>query len=546
MKQNLYIYLSGAIILIAGAHAHAMENIVGGIGGGPVGGAAANAVNAVGGAVAGVARDLNQIWQEIAADNARKAAAAQRADEAELRELDAFCERFPNSPVALQKAQQAGEIRDRIGKRRAAQAKTEERGEQVAAKFLDVAAEGTRMTMEVWKNEQLGKTKLDLAAIEADANAESSFRAAQDKTKQYLDFFGSTLRDRKLAAGAVGATLTVVGGYHAIKLGAEAVRRNWEIPELASEENTSLISARKKLWNWLTGNKPEPAQISDAIFAPSLAKKIRDFATSLQFTVQNGGYLTNVLLWGPPGTGKTMIAKLIARSCGMEYIYFPGTKLLEMDLKHALNQLDHLFEFAKKSKKRLVLVIDECEGILGKRTNKDMPENAKKICQHIITHTGTETRNFMCFFLSNLPEDLDEAVLSRCGYKLQVGLPAYEQLLEILKKYVNKYLIECSDMKPVSSFWARLFGTTEELKKVNVAPGALDDAALSTLARTLVHHQFAGRDIEIMTRRIRTTAFATEDFTVTPQVVYEAVSAAIEEKAKEAEKFKRDNPARAS
>ena len=70
-------------------------------------------------------------------------------------------------------------------------------------------------------------------------------------------------------------------------------------------------------------------------------------------------------------------------------------------------------------------------------------------------------------------------MLSRCAHRIYVGAPAYEQLLAIIKLYVNKYLVECSHAANKPPSFLRWYLNPTEVKKIKIADHALDDTVLS-------------------------------------------------------------------
>ncbi len=378
--------------------------------------------------------------------------------------------------------------------------------------------------------------ELDAQKVIASNNAyqkrKADVEAAIGQTKQWVEFVKG---NPHLIVGVAGG---IFGLWHGTKLAAKIIEDKYALPALADKDKTSILPWHQKLYNWVTGTKPPSASLSDAFFEPKLAERIRDISVSLKNIVANGGYLPNMLLWGPPGTGKTLVAMLMARTGGMQYIYFSGSSLENYTTEEAVRQLTQLFRFAADYPEKLTIIIDEADAILGDR-GKATSDKKRTLLTHILTYTGTETRDYSVMALTNRPGDLDEAYRSRCDFMIQVDVPAYEQVLDMVKFYVNKYLIEGSDMQPPKvSLYTRFFGNPPETKKVTVADGVFTNEKIEEIARTFTEHSFVGRDISKIILAMRLSAFA-KDNVVTADIVQMAIDNKIAEKKAEAGEFKR-------
>ncbi len=67
---------------------------------------------------------------------------------------------------------------------------------------------------------------------------------------------------------------------------------------------------------------------------------------------------------GPPGTGKTMAAKRLARTSGLDYAILSGGDVAPLG-GGAVTQLHDTFDWAERSRKGLLLFIDEADAFLG-------------------------------------------------------------------------------------------------------------------------------------------------------------------------------------
>ena len=258
---------------------------------------------------------------------------------------------------------------------------------------------------EVYRAEHLHQQNLEKTAIEAEANKEASI----ENVRQYIDALKDPKNAKRAALFLTAVAVGICGAWHGTKVLSGLIQQYFnKIPTIAEE--TSLVSVKEKLVNYFAGNKLE-SKVSDVILEKNLAARVSRIATSVRNTVANAGFFRHLLFHGPPGTGKTMLAKRIARSSGLEYIYFAGGSALEqLQIEDALSKLTELFEFAKRSPKKLMIIIDEAEVLLADRRKK-LSDKTRKLLNLVLGYTGTEQKNFVVVALTNRPEDLDKAFL---------------------------------------------------------------------------------------------------------------------------------------
>lgn len=133
----------------------------------------------------------------------------------------------------------------------------------------------------------------------------------------------------------------------------------------------------------------------------------------------NGGLLKpcrGILLFGPPGTGKTMLAKAIAREAGASFINVSMSTITSKWFGEDEKNVRALFTLAAKVSPTIIFV-DEVDSMLGQRTRVGEHEAMRKIKNEFMTHwDGLLTRpgeRILVLAATNRPFDLDEAIIRR-------------------------------------------------------------------------------------------------------------------------------------
>jgi transitional endoplasmic reticulum ATPase len=151
-----------------------------------------------------------------------------------------------------------------------------------------------------------------------------------------------------------------------------------------------------------------------------------------KYRIKAGG---GVLLFGPPGTGKTMIAKAIATELDAAFFSVKCSDIMTKWVGEAEKNLRRLFD-AARSYIRAVVFMDETEAIVSKRGGDSTVMN-RVIPEFLAQVDGLDTgnRNFLLLGATNRPWDIDEAALrtGRFGELIYVGLPDVDAREAILR-----------------------------------------------------------------------------------------------------------------
>lgn len=403
--------------------------------------------------------------------------------------------------------------------------------DQVRAGIFNLVPTATNTILKIAEEEANAHHRLNELAI----NAEFKRREVIEKTRMYIDALKDP-QNAKLAVLAITCmAVGVFGAWHGIKIGVKYLDQWLGAPTLAQE--TSIMSFGDRVKGFLFGKEKLESNIKDVVLEPKLSARIEELTHSIENIVKNNSYFRHVLLYGPPGTGKTMVAMRIARSVGLEYIYFAASSLDQYSLEEALIKLKDLFEYAKNSSKPIMIIIDESEILFANR-DKNLSEKTQKMLNLILTYTGTETNKFVIFGLTNRPDDIDPAFLNRCDEQIEIGIPGKEQVKQILKMYIDKFLVKpAQEAAPKLSFLSRLMGKKAPAR-LKVAENIFSDTSLDKIASDLYNNQFVGRDIAKTVIAIQHAAYATKDVAVTREVVNRVLNDKIRQKQTELNKFK--------
>ena len=331
--------------------------------------------------------------------------------------------------------------------------------------------------------------------------------------------FRALLCQNLCMSGAI-AVLTAAGtafATYGIRTGWRAVERNLTRPKLiiASSKKTLLQRVKDRL----LFRHRTPDVVPDMIFHEELETRLRDIvrATQTIHARTNAGSTNvkyrNLMLWGPPGTGKTMFAKRLAIESGLEWAIMSGSSFAKFSDGEGIRALDELFKWANKSK-GLLLFIDEAEAFLAKREQMDINSKAYQLLTNFLNYTGERSNRFMIVFATNHKQVIDSAIHRRIDDLVELPLPGAAERFRVLQLYRNKILFDMEQN-------GKIFVDSAQL--------CVDDEKLTEIAKKT--EGLSNGDLEGIVNIIKTDADITEYGLVTSEVVDMAVQHALEKYA---------------
>ena len=227
-------------------------------------------------------------------------------------------------------------------------------------------------------------------------------------------------------------------------------------------------------------------------------KEIVDFLKRPEkFTKMGAKVPRGVLLYGKPGTGKTLIAKAIAGEADVPFISMSGSEFIEMFAGLGASRVRKLFEKARKIAPCIVF-IDEIDAIGARRTSNSgaETENNQTLNQLLVEMDGfSSEETIIVLAATNRPEMLDKALLrpGRFDRQITIPVPDLKGRLDILKIHSEgKQLSDDVNLESIAEDTAGFTGA--ELANI------LNEAAI--IATINKHEEIDNSDIEEAIKKV--------------------------------------------
>ncbi|XP_029790789.1 nuclear valosin-containing protein-like isoform X2 [Suricata suricatta] len=191
-----------------------------------------------------------------------------------------------------------------------------------------------------------------------------------------------------------------------------------------------------------------------------------------------------ILLAGPPGCGKTLLAKAVANESGLNFISVKGPELLNMYVGESERAVRQVFQRARNSAP-CVIFFDEVDALCPRRSDREMGASVRVVNQLLTEMDGLEARQHVFIMAAtNRPDIIDPAILrpGRLDKILFVGLPPPADRLAILKT----------------------------ITKNGTKPPLAADVSLEALAEDLRCDSYSGADLSALVREASICALRQE------------------------------------
>lgn len=235
-------------------------------------------------------------------------------------------------------------------------------------------------------------------------------------------------------------------------------------------ENFLIIDNKPNVkYKDIGGLEPEMRKVKEVLEMPLINPEIFQ---EIGITPPKG-----VLLHGPPGTGKTMIAKALAHHTNATFIELVGSELVQKFIGEGAKLVKDLFELARQ-KAPTIIFIDEIDAIASKRI--ETGTSGEREVQRTFMQLLGEIDGFdplsdvKIIAATNRIDILDEAVIrpGRLERHIEIGKPNEEGRLEILKIHTKNMKLENDiDLEKIAKKTQEFSGA--ELKALTTEAGYL-------------------------------------------------------------------------
>jgi cell division protease FtsH len=203
----------------------------------------------------------------------------------------------------------------------------------------------------------------------------------------------------------------------------------------------------------LYGNEKDKVTFTDIAGSLEAKEDLQEVVEFLKFPKKFEGVGARipkgVLLIGPPGTGKTMLARAVAGEANAPFFSISGSEFVEMFVGVGASRVRDLFSKAKKNAPCIIFV-DEIDAV-GRRRGSGMggghDEREQTLNQILVEMDGFEQgQNVIVLAATNRADVLDPALLrpGRFDRRVNIILPDRKDREEILKKHFDKKPLEKS------------------------------------------------------------------------------------------------------
>ena len=162
--------------------------------------------------------------------------------------------------------------------------------------------------------------------------------------------------------------------------------------------------------------------------------KKRDLYVDMGCTLPGG-----ILLFGEPGTGKSLMAEVIARESNYKFKFVCASELLGQYVGSSASNIRKIFDELKKENS--ILYIDEIDAVGSKRQDDDNSKEYRSALNQLLSCMSDPQYNKIVVMAStNIPEQLDPALTreGRFDLKVEIKKPDKQMRIDLFKLYVGK------------------------------------------------------------------------------------------------------------
>ncbi|KAF0984903.1 hypothetical protein FDP41_000802 [Naegleria fowleri] len=189
-----------------------------------------------------------------------------------------------------------------------------------------------------------------------------------------------------------------------------------------------VIESKTTNWDDIAGLKDAKQTLMETVVLPSLRP---DLFHGLRAPCKG------ILLFGPPGTGKTMIARACASQCNATFFSISASSLVSKYHGEGEKLVKCLFAAARYLQPSVIFV-DEIDSILSARSSEEHEASRRMKTEFMVqmegvSNTTGKDERVLVMGATNIPDSLDEAILRRFTKRIYIPLPDFEARFALIK-----------------------------------------------------------------------------------------------------------------
>ncbi|XP_011309426.1 spastin isoform X1 [Fopius arisanus] len=237
-------------------------------------------------------------------------------------------------------------------------------------------------------------------------------------------------------------------------------------------------------WEDIAGQEVAKQALQEMVILPSLRPEL---FTGLRTPARG------LLLFGPPGNGKTLLARAVATQCNATFFSISAASLTSKYVGEGEKLVRALFAIARELQPS-VIFIDEVDSLLSERRDNEHEASRRLKTEFLVEFDGlpcSPDERILVMAATNRPQELDEAALRRFSKRVYVTLPDLETRVVLIKRLLGKHSDPLSDEE-----LQEVAGLTEGYSGSDLT-GLAKDAALGPI-RELNPEQVKALDLNLV------------------------------------------------
>lgn len=204
-----------------------------------------------------------------------------------------------------------------------------------------------------------------------------------------------------------------------------------------NEDDKKYFSLIDEDWSSLGGYQEIKQEVQETIILPLMHSDVFQKVSELARGRPSQNFPRAILFEGPPGVGKTSMARIIASQSGIPMLYIPIENILSKYYGESAKNLSEIFDHAEKIEK-VILFLDEIDSLATSR-EQGIVEATRRVLSVLLRRIdGFENKNsILTIGATNRAKDLDHALLSRFDTIIRFKLPDTNERYNIFRKYIH-------------------------------------------------------------------------------------------------------------